>query len=86
MITEYTAEQLLQLLDGFTCPVDSQYEPLMTFDLKDGWKVVVFYDCESFDYLDEFIAPNGQVVDFWEFPESEARQRLIDWSPLGQGG
>ena len=30
-----------------------------SFQAKDGWQVNVFYDGGEFDYIDEFLAPNG---------------------------
>jgi len=51
------------------------------YKIKDGWKVSVFYDVGVFDYLEHFINPDGEIVDFWEWPDSEDKQQLIDWYP-----
>jgi hypothetical protein len=32
--------------------------------IVDGWTVVVYNDCDSFDYLDTVTAPDGREVDF----------------------
>lgn len=75
------ADQLLALINvsiPTSCVAD---ESLVTFGISEGWKVVVFYDCGGFDYLDSFISPDGKVIDFWDWPESSDRQTLVDWSP-----
>ena len=32
--------------------------------IVDGWKVVVFNDCDDFDYIDSVVAPNGRKGEF----------------------
>jgi hypothetical protein len=37
----------------------------VTYDAPGGWVMVVFNDCNSFDYIDGIIDPSGQL---WSFP------------------
>lgn len=32
--------------------------------LVEGWRVTIFNDCDSFDYVDHIVAPDGREVDF----------------------
>jgi len=77
----YTADFLFGLLEGVDIPDDigaGEFED-RTFEIRDGWKVVIFYDCGELDYIDHFETPDGTEVDFWEWPESADRTRLINW-------
>jgi len=38
-----------------------------SFDAKNGWKVVIFYDCGELDYIAHFINPKGEIIDFWDW-------------------
>ena len=51
------------------------------FPAKDGWKVAVFYDVDEFNYIERFVTPEGNVIDFWDWPDCPERQALIDWRP-----
>jgi hypothetical protein len=75
------ADALLKLLDGITIEDynDQVEHGNVRIAVRDGWWVVVFYDCGELDYIDHFVAPDGSVVDFWEWPDSDDRQRLIAW-------
>jgi hypothetical protein len=75
------AEQLLALINvpiPTSCVSD---DSLIEFAIRDGWKVVVFYDCGGFDYIDSFVSPDGKTIDFWDWPESSDKQKLVNWSP-----
>lgn len=75
------ADRLISLIN-VPIPVSSESDDgLIEFEISDGWKVVVFYDCGGFDYVDSFVSPEGETIDFWYWPESSDRQKLIDWSP-----
>ena len=38
-----------------------------TYVASNGWKLVVFNDCNSWDYLDSVVTPDGIEHDFWWF-------------------
>ena len=39
------------------------------YQTSNGWRVVVFNDCGSWDYIDHFVAPDGTRIEVW--PESD---------------
>lgn len=49
------------------------------FPARDGWRVVIFYDGGDLDYIDSFISPAGEVIDFWNWPEGPGRNLLMAW-------
>jgi hypothetical protein len=62
----------------------------VTFVAPSGHVVVVFNDCDDWDYIDRIEAPDGTVL--WEFcvtrhgqlpyyPPSEDDWKVIDWHP-----
>lgn len=52
----------------------------LTFDCEGGWKVVIFYDDGDLDYIDQFITPKGEPIDFWEWSNDvPGRDILIAW-------
>jgi len=53
------------------------------FDASGGWKVVIYYDCGDLDYITHFVTPEGEVLDFWDRPESHERDVLINWRGVG---
>jgi hypothetical protein len=45
---------------------------------RDGWRVRFFYDVGDFDYIEEFVSPRGDIIDFWDWPEeTPGREKLI---------
>ncbi len=46
----------------------------------DGYKLVIFNDCNQFDYVDHAIAPDGREGDFddWFFSDTDPVQMLTD--------
>lgn len=44
------------------------YAGNVTYKCDNGWTVVVFNDCCSFDYVDSMIAPNGEKFDSEDYP------------------
>lgn len=76
---EYTPEFLLSLLDGAEIPKESEEWCDVTIPIRDGWKVIIFYDCGELDYIEGFVDPSGMVVNFWDWPETDAVNRLINW-------
>jgi hypothetical protein len=34
------------------------------FTTSNGWKITVFNDCDSWDYIDSIRSPEGEVIDF----------------------
>lgn len=54
----------------------------VTFVAADGHRIVVFNDCDQWDYVDSIFAPGGAKI--WEFPqavESDDDCRIINWTP-----
>lgn len=55
------------------------------FVAADGHRVVVFNDCNEWDYVDSVYAPGGTLV--WSFPagpsleHSDADSSVINWQP-----
>lgn len=48
----------------------------MTFTTASGWTIVVFNDCDSWDYIDHLVAPDGRMFDFDDLP-----QEIQFWYP-----
>lgn len=56
----------------------------MEFVTAGGWTVVFFYDAGDLDYIEKFISPEGDEVDFWAWPEDHAgREAMIAWRGVG---
>lgn len=55
----------------------------VTFNAKDGWKVVIFYDQDEIDYIDSFISPTGEIINFWDWEDSFDKETLICWRGPG---
>lgn len=41
------------------------------FELSNGWRVAIFNDCHSWDYVEAVIPPNGDPIDLWPFDEQD---------------
>lgn len=67
-----------------TIPPDSKdWCSDVAFPAKDGWTVVLFYDCGELDYIDHFISPSGEKISFWDWPDSEEKNILMGWTCVG---
>jgi hypothetical protein len=56
----------------------------VVFKTATGWTVVIFYDGDELDYIDHFTTPDGQEIDFWDWPEEdEWKKYLINWRGVG---
>ena len=63
------------------------------FEGKHGWKVSIFYDCGDIDYIDHFVAPDGHIINFWNWPGdgvnpadpdfNDAKNVLVNWRGNG---
>lgn len=74
------ADFLLGLLEGIEIPDHNEVDACeVAFPCRDGWKVIVFYDVGELDYIDSFVSPTGEEIDFWLWPESEDKQRVMNW-------
>jgi hypothetical protein len=70
---------------------DHVYAGNVAFRLGNGWIVVVFNDCDEWDYIDSIILPDGAVVaafyPCWtcgtprEKPCAHSHPRWADWEP-----
>jgi hypothetical protein len=59
----------------------------VTYRTSNGWTVVVFNDCQSFDYIDHVISPEGEKVGTFDLPwddRDEARVFLAVYDPPGE--
>lgn len=84
----YDVWKLLEIAESTNAPEEQPSDSDnwcadVSFDAKDGWKVIIFYDCGDLDYISHFISPTGEVIDFWEWPESEERELLTAWRGIG---
>lgn len=51
------------------------------FRTSDGWTIVVFNDCDEFDYVDRAEAPDGRAITFdemWVAHEDEPLRVMVD--------
>ena len=60
----------------------------VTFEAKNGWKVVIFYDGTELDYIDHFIKPDGKIINFWDWPDepdyyNSDKHILMCWRNVG---
>lgn len=82
---EPSAEFLLGLLEGVDIPGTDKADACdVTFECRDGWKVVIFYDCGGLDYIDSFIDPAGNTLNWWwdvddPHDQSEDASALRNW-------
>lgn len=68
---KYDVDMLLDIADSTNAPdVNGEWYCGEMFDAKDGWKVSIFYDCGELDYIEYFVAPDGEVIDFWKLPDT----------------
>lgn len=82
MTEQYTADFLLGLLERVEIPASHSESADVTIDCRDGWKVVIFYDCGDLDYIDSFISPDGERIEWWWDAEtlfSGDGSRLRNW-------
>jgi hypothetical protein len=89
---KYDADMLLDIADSTNAPGEND-DPWgsVIFDGKDEWKVSIFYDCGELDYIEHFVAPDGEIIDFWKWPDTylpngdydhdlrHPRNRLMAW-------
>jgi len=85
---KYNVWKLLEIAESANVP-DTQLNDSpnwctdVIFKARDGWKVVIFYDCGELDYISSFINPNGIIIDFWDWPESKDKSILMAWRGNG---
>jgi hypothetical protein len=48
---------------------DFAYCGNIEYTASNGWRVIVFSDCEEWDYFDRFVSPTGEILDFAGMPE-----------------
>lgn len=97
--TSFTADFLIDIANSAPFPLtvpEEQWWQTLTFDARDGWQVAIFYDGAEFDYVDHFIAPDGTVIEPFEWPSTEQdedaefvwgdKERICFWRPDVAGG
>lgn len=64
-----------------TCHVSPQdvYAGDIEYFASNGWKVVVFNDCNEWDYFDSFTSPDGEKLDFDDMPEA-----FLEYNPTSE--
>jgi hypothetical protein len=58
------------------------------FNAMDGWKVEIFYDCGELDCINYFINPEGEEINFWDWPDGDDfynsdKNTLMCWRRIG---
>jgi hypothetical protein len=82
--TKYDVWELMALAESVNPPNDHpDYYTDVEFEAREGWKVSIFYDVGELDYIAHFVTPDGEVLDFWEWPEGRDRDLLIAWRGVG---
>lgn len=69
---------------GATGVWERVYAGNVMFVLGNGWKVIVFNDCDEWDYIEDMLAPDGTSQEIWEHPvtgPSNVRRIVADWAP-----
>ncbi|RDJ20876.1 hypothetical protein DWF00_28465 [Bosea caraganae] len=63
-------------------PKHGNYAHFVILPARDGWKVCFFYDGRGdFGYIERFLSPNGELIEPWTLPETDARSGMRLWSP-----
>ena len=76
--------EMLALVESVNPPAtDRERFGDRTFTAPGRWQVVIFYDCGELDYIDSFITPEGEEIDFWDWPECEQKKILMSWRGTG---
>lgn len=57
------------------------YAGNVEYTTSTGHRIVVFNDCQSWDYVDSIFAPNGALL--WDYPDGALRQWGDDVSKYG---
>jgi hypothetical protein len=68
------------------CEPQNVYAGNVLYTASNGWKLVVFNDCNEWDYFDRFIAPDGRQLDYAEMPEEMRRYSPgdeVSWRAYG---
>lgn len=66
---KYDVDMLLDIADSTNAPDENgEWYCEQMLDARDGWRVSIFYDCGELDYIDHFIAPDGEVISPWDWP------------------
>ncbi len=85
--TTYSADFLLEIAVSAnmpSCHPDNDCGHIL-FDARDGWKVYAFYDVGDFDYIEHFVAPDGEIINPWDWEMGEdpnfnpEREKIIWW-------
>lgn len=97
--TAIIAAEILAVLSGIeagvvTLTADEPWADVycgnVTFHTSNGWTVVVFNDCDEWDYIDSVTAPDGRRIEFGDLPAdvqnwtpSPATEGLFESAPRG---
>lgn len=56
-------------VDGDQASWDSVFAGDHEWTMESGWKLVVFNDCDEWDYVDSIIDPSGEIAKFDDWHE-----------------
>jgi hypothetical protein len=45
-----------------------EYAGDQAYEVSNGWAIVVFIDCNSFDYIERVLLPDDTRVEVWDIP------------------
>lgn len=82
-------EDLLEIAESVNAPEDKNLNAFewsgdKEFNAEGGWKVIIFYDVGELDYIDHFKAPDGEEIQFWDWPKEHPwRSYLMNWCGAG---
>lgn len=82
---KYNVWFLMEIAESTKAPEHDEkyFHEDVTFDAKGGWKCIMFYDGDELDYIDSFITPEGEIVNFWDWEESAEKDLLTCWRSIG---
>ena len=69
-LTESEVRGFLQAIETGSICLTTSVEPQsiyagnVEYDSSNGWRIVIFNDCNEWDYVDAIVAPDGRRADF----------------------
>ncbi len=74
--------QLWKIVTGAGTPPPTYPECDLVLPSIEGWQVQYFYDAGELDYIEQFVMPDGTIIDPWDLPEGDPRRWLVLGSEL----
>lgn len=69
---------------------DGVYAGNVVYETETGWRIEVFNDCDSFDYVDSAVTPDGTAIEFEDFSmdydreEPGPKHQVYNFAPNSQ--